>query len=429
MSSGNDRSADRRLFLQFLAASPLLGAAFREALAAEALRVPEHLPDPIPWGALSPERLIQSPAEAINLFDFELVARHKVPIAHFAKVATGSEGELTMRANRGDFAKVKVRPRRLRNVSAVDGSITLFGSNWASPIFLCPTGGIDGAMHPDGTLGVIKAAHAGKHLQIMAGTESMSIEDSMAVRGGTPIWFQLYPTYGFEITRDVVARAERQGAPVLVITVDEPAVPKFETLERLRRLDSRRCLDCHSTAAGGLTPANLQSRPNYADIAPERWKSASASLASVDWDFVRRLRDSTKMKVVLKGILTPEDAALCVRHGFDGLMVSSHGGRSGDFGISSIAALPEVAAAVNGEIPILIDSGFRRGLDVVKALAMGATAVGIGRPYLWGLGAFGQAGVERVLEILREEMRVSMAQAGAATVKELVPSMIRVEDV
>ena len=151
---------------------------------------------------------------------------------------------------------------------------------------------------------------------------------------------------------------------------------------------------------------------------------AGTSWGKLDWNLVRRLRDSTKMKVVLKGILAPEDAALCVKYGFDGLIVSNHGGRAGDFGLSSIAALPGVVEVVKGKIPILMDSGFRRGMDVIKALALGADAVGIGRPYLWGLGAFGQPGVERVLEILRTETLVAMAQVGASTIKDLVPELI-----
>ena len=143
------------------------------------------------------------------------------------------------------------------------------------------------------------------------------------------------------------------------------------------------------------------------------------------WDFLKRLRDTTKMKIVIKGILVPEDAAIAADNGIDAIIVSNHGARSEDSGRSTIDALPEIVEAVNGRIPILVDSGFRRGTDICKALCMGATAVGVGRPYIWGLGAFGQAGVERVLELLRAELMGIMQQVGAPTVKHLTPAMVR----
>jgi len=187
-------------------------------------------------------------------------------------------------------------------------------------------------------------------------------------------------------------------------------------------MDQRACIQCHTTAKGG---GNILAKPNYSQLSAELFKGDSGISLNMDWDMVRRLRDTTKMKVVLKGIMDPDDALLCAKFGFDGLVISNHGGRDDDGGLSTIRALPDIVSAVNRKIPILIDSGFRRGTDVVKALAMGATAVGVGRPYLWGLGAFGQPGVERVLAILREEVATAMGQAGATKVKDLTPSMIR----
>jgi len=145
----------------------------------------------------------------------------------------------------------------------------------------------------------------------------------------------------------------------------------------------------------------------------------------LNWDTVKRMRDVTKMKIILKGIVTAADAELAVQNGMDGILVSNHGGRGEDYGRSTIDALPEIITAVNGRIPVIVDSGFRRGTDAVKALAMGAQAVGIGRPYLWGLGAFGQEGVERVLELVRTETRAAMQQCGVRSVKELNPSFVR----
>jgi isopentenyl diphosphate isomerase/L-lactate dehydrogenase-like FMN-dependent dehydrogenase len=381
------RSASRRRLLQFLLASPLIEPAARAAL-------------------------LESPEEALSVFDFEAIAREKVPPAHFGRVATGSDDDLTLKANREDFAKVTIRPRRLRGISAVDSSITLFGEKWSSPVFICPTGAAN-AMHPDGYIGVSKAAEAGKHLQMFPLGVSTKIEDAIAARNGTPVWCQFYPFGSLDELRPVITRAERAGSPVLVLTIDGAAVPNFDTWVRMRREDKRTCSECHPSKEGQPPAVEAQARPHEAQILP-----------ALDWDFVRRLRDSTKLKVVLKGIMAPEDAVLSVKHGFDGIIVSNHGGRVGDFGASSISVLPDVLAAVRGRIPVLVDSGFRRGMDIVKAMAMGATAVGVGRPYLWGLGAFGQHGVERVLEILREETKTAMAEVGAATIKDLMPTLI-----
>lgn len=407
------RAASRRRFVQFLCASPLFSSAARTVLADEALKLPGAIPDPIHWGSPGAPELIQTPEEALSVFDFERVAQKNVPPAHFGRVATGSDDDQTLRANREDFSRVTIRPRRLRGVSKVDSRLTLFGATWDSPVFICPTGSAN-SMHPDGYIGVSKAAEAGKHLQLLPAAVSTSIEDVIAARNGTPVWCQVYPSAGLEALKPVIARAERTGSPVLVLTIDGAALPNFDTYVRMRRLDSRPCTNCHAPREGEQTVDDPLGQPHGAQVAP-----------SVDWDFVRRLRDHTRMKVTLKGIVAPEDAALCVKYGVDGIVVSNHGGRVGDFGTSSISVLPEVVAAVGGKIPVLVDSGFRRGMDVVKALAMGATAVGIGRPYLWGLGAFGQRGVQRVLEILREETKTAMAEVGAATLGDLVPEMIR----
>ncbi len=417
MKSHVDRTINRRRLMQYLAASPLFAGS---ALADEGLKLPQRLPDPLTWAPFSIDQLIKSPKDAIDIFDFEPVAYRNVPPAHFGYMAAGADDEYTLRANRSDFGKFALRPRRLRNVANADQSIELFGTKWASPIFICPTG-FNKAFHPDGEIAVSKAAGAGKHLQFLSSAASTPIEDAMKARGDTPVCFQLYTPADFETAKTMIARIERAGAPILAITVDGVDSRKTPVAERMRRMDTRTCTDCHATARGGSTTADM---PNFSHITGEARKNLRMASGNLVWDYVRRLRDTTKMKVVIKGIVDPEDAALCVQYGFDGVLLSNHGGRNDDTGTSTIAVLPEVVAAVNGKIPVLIDSGFRRGMDVVKALALGATAVGIGRPYLWGLGAFGQEGVEAVLNILRTETRVAMAQAGAAKVKDLVPGMI-----
>jgi isopentenyl diphosphate isomerase/L-lactate dehydrogenase-like FMN-dependent dehydrogenase len=221
------------------------------------------------------------------------------------------------------------------------------------------------------------------------------------------------------VAEALVKRAERAGAPVVVVTVDRVAGRNQEPFMRMRRKDTRDCASCH--------PKDLRSsvarKPAYAGI--DLSGLTNLQSANMSWEFVKRLRGATKMKIVIKGILTAEDAKLCVENGVDGLVVSNHGGRGEDSGRATIDVLPEVVEAVNGRILVLVDGGFRRGTDVAKALAMGANAVGVGRPYLWGLGAFGEPGVAKVLEILRTETRVAMMQCGVRTVKEFTPAYVR----
>jgi len=418
-----DTAMQRRHFLKYMMASPLVAADVREAYAQDGEQM-FKLEDPMQWAPIDMGRPVTAPAQAQNVFDLEMVAHNNVPPAHWGYLTTGAEGESTLRANRADFQRFALRPRRLRDVSKVDISTTLFGEKMETPIFLCPTSS-NGAFHKDGDLAVSRAAGKMKHLQMLSTVATSNIEDCIAARG-SPIWFQLYASRSLDIAKSLIARAEAAGCPGIAITVDVISTRKNETQARLRRLDKRNCLECHATPNGG-TPRDRKA--NFSHIPPEVLKNAPPGPASGDnmtWEIAKRLRDSTKMKVLIKGILDPEDARECVKYGFDAVMISNHGGRDDDGGWSTIRALPDIAVAVNKKIPILIDSGFRRGTDITKALALGATAVGIGRPYLWGLGAFGQEGVERVLEILRSELMVAVGQAGCGSIKDLNPGMIRV---
>ena len=212
-------------------------------------------------------------------------------------------------------------------------------------------------------------------------------------------------------------RAEAAGAPAIAVTLDVRSSAKWETFARLRRTDTRECGSCHGASD------YLSRKPNFSGI--ELGSASGTVVTNLTWDAIKRLRDKVKVKLLLKGILTSEDARLAVDAGIDGIVVSNHGGRSEDGVSATITVLSEIVEAVGGRMPILVDSGFRRGSDIVKALAIGAKAVCIGRPYLWGLGAFGQPGVERVLGILRNETRTAMQQLGAPTLKDLVPAMVR----
>ena len=414
MSPHHLRVASRRRFLQFLAAGPLLTAGGTVAFAQG---LPVRPADPVIWAPRDIDALIADPKQALDVFDFEPVARKNLPPAHFGLMVTGVDDEVTLRANREGFQKFQLRPRRLVDVSTIDTRVEILGATYDSPIVIAPTGG-NRAFHPDGEIAVAKAAKAGNHLQMLATGASTSIEDAIAARGA-PVWFQLYPTNKWEVAAALVTRAEQAGSPVIALTVDTLSAQKWETLARLRRTDTRQCADCHA----GSFQDFVARRPNFdgIDIAGVTRLGAN----SINWDFIKKLRDTVKTKIVLKGIVAHEDASLAAAAGIDAIIVSNHGGRMEDSGRSTIDALPEIVDAVAGRMSVLVDSGFRRGTDIVKALGIGARAVCIGRPYLWGLGAFGQPGVERVLEILRNELRAAMQQLGAPTLKDITPAMVR----
>ncbi len=267
------------------------------------------------------------------------------------------------------------------------------------------------AFHPDGEIAVAKAAKAKGHLQILSTMTTASVEDVTAARGG-PIWYQLYPTAKWAVTEALVRRADAAGCPVLVLTVDLPVISNRETASELARQDERDCAACHEL--GASTYFRVDRKPMFDGLDTSGLRDLDAP--ALTWDFISRLRNVTRMKILLKGIVTREDAKLAVDEGVDGIIVSNHGGRAEESARGTIESLPEVVEAVSGRIPVLIDSGFRRGTDIFKALALGADAVAVGRPYLWGLAAFGQAGVEAVLDILRQELALAMRLAGATSI-------------
>jgi isopentenyl diphosphate isomerase/L-lactate dehydrogenase-like FMN-dependent dehydrogenase len=367
------------------------------------------------WAPHGPSKLIADPTQALDVFDFEPVMKQNVPPAHFGYMATGVDDELTLRANREGFQKFELRPRRLVDVSKVDMSLEIFGAKFDSPIVIAPVGS-NRAFHPDAEIAVAKAAKLGNHLQILSTVATTSIEDAIAARGA-PVWFQLYTTQKWEIAEALVKRAETAGAPAIAVTLDVRSSAKWETFVRLRRTDTRDCGSCH-----GLSDY-LSRKPNFSGI--ELGGVSGTAVTNLTWETIKRLRDLVKVKLVLKGILTSEDAKLAADAGIDAIVVSNHGGRVEDGVAGTITVLPEIVEAVGNRMPVLVDSGFRRGSDIVKALALGARAFCVGRPYLWGLGAFGQPGVERVLGLLRFETRNAMQQLGAPSLKDLTPAMVR----
>ena len=393
---------NRRKFLKFLAASPL---ATLPASAWQNQLVPFEMKDA---------------KDAISVADFEEMARRLLPPAHWGYMASGVDDDRTYRANIEGYKKIELRPRRLVDVSKPDLKVDLFGKTYDSPIFICPTGGHK-MFHPEGEVATGRAAKSKNSLQILSTVSSTSIEDVTQARG-EPVWYQLYVPSKWENVETLVRRVEATGCPVMAVTVDLLAGRNTETYRRFRRQDTRDCTVCHGPGEPG---GNLAERPMFKGL---DMKGFGMNPASLDWAFVDKLRKFTKMKIVLKGIEAPEDAKLAIEHGVDGVLVSNHGGRAMETGRATIEDLPEVIDAVNGRIPVFVDGGIRRGSDALKALALGAKAVGIGRPYLWALTSFGQSGVERVLDILNGELRLAMRQCGMPTLARINKSAVIVHD-
>ncbi len=402
-----EQVANRRAFLRFLAGTPLFAGTGVIPFLTEKLLAQE-----LPVG------LIEAAEQALNVFDFEPVAKTRMLPAHYGYTASGTDDNETLQANRDGFKRFRIRVRRLVDARNADTSTSVFGTRWANPIALAPVGG-QAKYHPQAEVAAARAAGAGGHTQILSSMTSRSIEDVIAARN-EPVWFQLYPSNYWHVAEGLVKRAEQAGSPVVAVTVDRSAPRNMETSERYARADTTDCTACHIP---GATPEQrLSNRGVWTDIDLSGVENTRAS--GLTWDFVERLKSATSMHVVLKGIVTAEDAALCLQHGVDGIIVSNHGGRSEASGRSTIESLPEIVAAVGGRIPVLVDGGFRRGTDIFKALALGADAVCVGRPYVWGLGAFGQEGVEQVLAILRAEFRRVMQEAGVTSVAQIDGSYI-----
>ena len=392
--------------MDFVAASPC-AAAFAESLAHG---------DPA-WAQGGPDSsLIASPAEALNVFDFEEAAHRKVQPGHWAYMSSGVDADVTLRANREGYSHLELRPRRLHDATKVDMRVELFGSTYDSPIFTCPTGG-EKSFHPDGELGVARAAKARGTLQVLSTSTSTGVEDVNKALG-RPVWYQLYAPSTWEACEKIVQRVSNAGCRVIMLTVDNTTGRNSETYLRTRPKDLRQCASCHQGPNPGTA---VSERRMYDGI---DLTGVSTQNPAMDWAFLDRLRKAWKGQLLIKGIDTAEDAKLSLDHGLDGILVSNHGGRSTETGRATIEALPEVVAAVGGKIPVLVDGGVRRGTDVFKALALGAKAVGIGRPMLWGLGAFGEAGVERVLAILQAELKLTMGNCGTRTIADITHSYV-----
>jgi len=403
------RAESRRNFLRFIAQSPLLYG-LGATLGAAAARAQD---DSVLRGALRFEDVIQRADQALNVWDYENALRSRLNPGHFAYMAQGADDFGTIAANRAGFSKIGLRPKRLVAMANVDLSVEVFGQRLSSPIFLCPVGA-QLMFHAEGEVAVARAAKTKNALQVLSTVTNFSVEDVAQARGG-PGWFQLYTTSDWPATLGMVKRAEDAGCTALAWTVDIP-VRNLEPVARFNRDVDPVCQACH---AGMPDAFSLRHMFDGIDMTKVRM-----GLGGLTWDYLERLKGATSMKVLVKGIVTREDAARCLEHGADGIIVSNHGGRADETLRGAIDCLPEVVAAVGGRVPVFVDSGFRRGTDIFKALALGATAVGVGRPYIWGLGAFGQEGVERVLDILTRELRIVMTQMGATNLRDISPNSL-----
>ena len=396
-------STARREFLKFLAASPYVAA-----LGGVATVVRETA---FAQSSQEGTEIIGDPAQALDVFDFERAAERKVQPAHWVYMKSGVFDDATLRANREGFKHIELRPRRLRDATKVDMRVDLFGTTYASPIFTCPTGG-EKSFFPEGELAVARATKARGTMQMLSTATSIAVEDVVKAHG-QPVWQQLYAPTSWEVCQKILERVQATGVSVIALTVDNTTGRLSETYLRERPKDLSQCKSCHGDSEPGTA---IKEHPMYDGIDMTGVKRSDPSM---DWAYVDRIRKFWKGKFIIKGISTREDARLCLEHGLDGILVSNHGGRSTETGRATIEALPEVVAEVGNRIPVFVDSGFRRGTDVFKGLALGAKAVGIGRPMLWGLGAFGQAGVDRVLQIMQAELKLVMGNCGTRTVADI----------
>ena len=418
-----DQRLARRQFLGFLAGSPLLATPAMTSVIASLLASASGQAFAQSYDALrganvatGSDGIITSPGQALDVFEFEPAAKKALfaqgAPTHWGYLESGVDGDVTRDINHTAYERYNIRVQRLIDARKIDSSVKIFGEMWGSPIFLCPVSSL-GAYNGEAGVAVARAAGKRKHQMILSTVDNASIADVNKAHA-SPAWFMLYPTDDWTVTQALVKRAEAAGSPAIVLTVDRQGGRNTEFMFRMRRLDKRDCTVCHKP---GAFANEVSRKANFKGI--DVSKVTNLYGTGMTWEFVDRLRTVVKGKLLLKGIVTGEDAKEALGHGVDGIIVSNHGGRAEESGQPTIGVLVEVVEAVGGKIPVLIDGGVRRGTDVLKALALGATGVGIGRPYVWGLASFGEPGVDRVLEILDTEFITIMRQVGALNIAQI----------
>ena len=387
----------------------------REALASTgALAVAAILPSAKAAGQdsnPSAQTVAPSSHDPICLADFEPLAKAKMSATSWEYITAGAADEITVRWNKEAYQRIRLRPRVLVDVSKLDTRVTLFGQEHDFPILLAPTSA-QTLTHPEGELATARGAAAAGAAMVLSSFSSTSLEDVAAV-GKTPLWFQLYAQSDHGFTRDLVQRAEAGGYRALCLTVDTPisGARNRETRADVKLPPMPNLKGFKGVPNGGLRTGSLQIFSSLLD-------------ATLSWKDIEWLSSFAKVPLLVKGVLNPEDADRAVKSGVAGIMVSNHGGRNLDTLPATIDALPQVADKVAGRVPVLVDGGIRRGTDVLKALALGANAVLIGRPYVYGLGAAGETGVTKVLNILQREFKMAMVLTGRTNIGSIDRSVI-----
>ncbi|MGZ3642852.1 MAG: alpha-hydroxy acid oxidase [Ktedonobacteraceae bacterium] len=340
--------------------------------------------------------------DPINVFEYEAVAQSKMDPAHWDFFAGGSDDEVTLRSNRAALERIRLRPRVLVDVSMIDTRTSVLGTPVSMPLLIAPTA-IHCLAHPEGECATAQAAGQSNTLMIASTTATRSLEEIAQAASG-PLWFQLYVYPSLQFAEQLVHRAESAGYRAIVLTVDLPTLGNREK-------------DRHNNV---VIPPPPFFEANFVGV-----EKRGQEWVTLTWDSLSWLRSITSLPILLKGILTAEDALLAIEHGIDGIVVSNHGGRQLDTAIASIEALPEIVDAVAGRCEVYFDGGIRRGTDVLKALALGARAVLVGRPVLWGLAANGAEGAYHVLEILRKEFELAMALSGRPTLSSIDQTLVK----
>lgn len=359
---------------------------------------------------------VMSADQVLNVQDFEPLARAALPPAHFGFIATGADDDRTVVRNHDAFSHYEIRAHRFSDLAHLTTATQVFGAAWSTPIYLSAVSAMR-AFNAEGEIAAASAA-ASRSMQMMLSTgTSLPIEAVVAARGGA-VWQQLYPTDDWSVTTGIIRRARDAGCPDIVLTADSRGARNNETLKRAALADNRHCTDCHV----GNSHDMWRRGPMFAGLDVSRVTTLVPPNLSPA--FLDRLRVEVKGRLLVKGVVTEEDAVLAVEHGADAIIVSNHGGRNEDTLRATVDCLPEVAAGARGRIPVFLDGGVRRGTDVFKALALGATAVGLGRPQAWGLAAFGRPGVEAVIDILDRELSAIMRQAGTPTIADIRSSLV-----
>lgn len=367
--------------------------------------------DPRPF---SEHRRLPGLAEMQSSFDFEPLFFGNVSLQTYDYTAHGDGSEFTLRRNREAFDWVDLVPGRAIDPAQVDLSTALFGIRMRFPILVAPSA-VQVPIHPDGEIGMHKAATAASNtLMVLSQNTSTPVEQVASAASG-PLWYQMYPQQDRAAGRRMLEAAQAAGCSAVVITVDQQA-SYYERTQQDRNLGG-------APRTGALTfrGAGAAAGP---PAGAARYRVSTARLWYT-WPYLDEIRPIVKVPMLVKGVLDAEDARTCLEHGADGIIVSNHGGRSMDYGPSTLEVLPDIVAAVGRRVPVITDSGYRRGADILKALALGANAVMLGRTTRWGLGAFGIAGAQRLLELMQQELVQAAAAAGRASLADIDASLVR----